>query len=784
MRNVPQPLLLRGLCKVCLCWSLVAGVWLAADLLAPRLIRPPPLSVGYPSSVAVHDRAGKLLRLTLSGDEAYRKWVPLRAVAPRMVQVTLLYEDRRFYWHPGVNPLALVRAAFSTYVGGGRRVGGSTVSMQLARRLYRVRSSTVPGKLRQVARALQLELLYSKDELLEAYLNLLPMGRNIEGVEAASLIYFGKPASQLQLREAMTLAVIPQHPGRRAPRPGRLNPHLQRARAALTRAWRARHAGAVGELASLQLPVPVRAMSDLPFEAPHLVNRVLAQAGPPRRETTLDLGLQRALERHLRAYVARHRRLGLRNAAALLLDRRDMGLRAVVGSVDFFDHAISGQVDGTRARRSPGSTLKPLIYALGLEQGLIHPLTVLTDTPLAMAGFRPENADRGFAGPLTAVDALNRSRNIPALALAARLRQPDLYGFLRDAGVALPRSRQHYGLALALGGAELTMEQLVSLYAVLGNRGELRPVRLLRAQPRQPGRRLLSAQAAFVTLRMLAQNPRPHSHRLVRSVDDARQVYWKTGTSNGHRDAWTVGLVGPYVLAVWLGNFSGAANPVLRGRAVAAPLFFEIVDSLRARRLLNTEAPPRPAGVRRVKVCAASGRLPGPRCPHQVKTMFIPGRSPIAGCRVHREVLLDARTGLRACPGYKGPTRAAVYELWPSDVLHQFRLAGVPRRTPPPWQPGCQPALAAAADQGLAPRITSPQAHVVYAATGPSRQLTLQAVTDASARQLFWFVNARFVGRQAAGKPLLWRPQPGQYVVRVVDDLGRSDSRKLKVELM
>jgi len=754
----------------------------------PRLIPKAPLCAGFGSSTAVHDRHGALLRLTLSADDRFRLWTPLERVSPQLIEAFLLYEDRHFRLHPGVNPAALGRAIWSTYVSRERRIGGSTITMQLARRLHGIDSSTVSGKLRQMGRALQLELLYTKDEILEAYLNLVPMGGNVEGVGAAAWIYFGKPASRLTLGQALALAVIPQNPGKRrgvgrCDDDGRTaSAELETARTALLETWTEAH-GATDEARLARLPLTMGCPSGLPFLAPHFVDGLLAS---PRRgylQTSLDLGLQRLVERQLRSYVDRRRREGLRNGAVLLVDRRDMGVRAAVGSADYFDRALAGQVDGTRARRSPASTIKPLIYALALEQGLVHPRTLLRDTPTRFGEYRPENFDHRFSGPVTAQAALLSSRNVPAVELASRLERPTLHGLLRRAGVQGLRPEEHYGLSLALGGFELTMQELAALYAALGNRGLLRPLRATTDEAPVAPRRLLGPEAAFVTVQMLLHNPRPDrlAHALPTALRDHQPaVAWKTGTSFGFRDAWTAGLFGPYVLVVWIGNFSGEGNPALVGASAAAPLFFSIVDAVTA---ADPGMPPlslpRPAGVKRVAVCAVSGDLPGPHCPHRRQTWYIPGRSPIRTCRVHRQIMVDA-SGLQACPPYPGPVRAEVHEFWPSDLARLFAEAGVPRRQPPAAGPSCP--LESRWRRGTPPRITSPSDQVAYAARGRRSRIALAAAVDADVRELHWFIGERYLGRSGPDRPLWWQPaRAGEYVVRAVDDAGRADSRTVRV---
>lgn len=764
-------------------WAVVAVLGLAAVYAAvPR----PPLREGLGFSQAVLDREGRLLRLTLSPDEKYRLWVPLARIPPALVEATLLHEDQHFRQHAGINPVAVARAVWRTYVVRGRRVGGSTLTMQLARIRYGIDSRAPAGKLWQMLRALQLECTWSKDELLEAYLNLAPYGRNVEGVGAASLVYFGKDVEKLSLAEALTLAVVPQSPARRDP--GADTGALTAARLRLFDRWVVLHPKDAEKRSLLATPLTVRTPGALPFLAPHFVNATLQHlpAGSGVK-TTLDLGMQRLLERHVRQYVDRRKAVGIRNAAAMVVDWRTLEVRAAVGSASFFDEAIDGQVNGTEAKRSPGSALKPFIYGLAFDQGLIHPRTMLKDTATGFGGYDPENFDGSFAGPLPAEEALTRSRNVPAVALASQLRGPTLHGFLRQAGITRLRSEEWYGLSLVLGSAEVTMAELVELYAMLPNGGLLRPLRMEVDAPRADGVRLLSAEASFLVLESLSGAKRPSQAFQSTWVRDTVPVAWKTGTSAGFRDAWSVGVVGPYVVAVWVGNFDGRPNPAFVGQWTAAPLLFEVVDSMRAkdpdvRRVRWTQ----PSGATRVSVCALSGGIPGPHCQRKASTWFIPGRSPIKACDVHREVWVDTRTGQRACG--PGPfAKAEVYEFWPSDLLKLFQRAGVPRRVPPPEAPGCERDATSMAAEGVPPHITTPEPGVDYdvraSATQP-QTVPLAAVTDADVREVFWFVDEQLVGTAPRGESLHWAAKPGTYVVRAVDDRGRSDARTLRVRLV
>lgn len=770
----------------------IAGICcVAAFWLSPRVIPHRPLRARFATSTAVYDHGGGLLRLTLARDGAYRMWVPFERMSPLLVDATLLQEDRHFWWHPGVNPVALVRGAWRTYVMRARRQGGSTITMQLARILYGIHSSTVGGKLAQIARAFELELCHTKREILEAYLNLAPYGGNVEGAAAASLIYFGSDPSRLTLPEALTLAVLPQNPSGRAPSAGvKERTALRVARDRLSARWRATHPAGQGQADLMRLAIRTGSSAELPFRAPHLVDAVLVDAGEavaPEIHTTLDRRLQDVLERQIRSYVGRNGRVGVHNAAAMLVDSRTMAVQALVGSADFFNAEIAGQVNGTAAKRSPGSTLKPFIYALAIDQGVLHPMTVLKDAPSAFGAYSPENFDGRFVGPLTAKDALVHSRNVPAVYVASQLSQPDLYGFLEISGVSGLRSREYYGLALVLGGGELTMEELISLYGALANEGVVRPLRYRVDQPQVAGVRVLSREATYVTLDMLKDNPHPGEVSAARP--SPLPVHWKTGTSYGFRDAWTVGIFGPYILGVWVGNFDGEANPAFVGVRMAAPLFFQVVDAIEAQEPWLAQ-PVRvfPANLARVEVCAASGDLPNADCPRTVPTWFIPGKSPIRVSTLHQALLIDDRTGLRACPPYTtGPVHRVVYEMWSSDMLQLFQLAGLPRRTPPRFDPRCEGHTAGTAD-GTPPQITSPLRGVVYSLRAKrlgQETITLRASTSAGVRDIYWFVGRSFLGKAAAGGTLGWRPEaPGAFMVRAVDDQGRSDARLIELAVV
>ena len=498
-------------------------------------------------------------------------------------------------------------------------------------------------------------------------------------------------------------------------------------------------------------------------------------------ETTLSLHAptQAAVERAIRQFVSTRKGLGIHNASALLVDTNTMRVRAWVGSANWADPSIDGQVNATTAKRSPGSTLKPFIYGLAIDQGVLHPRSVLKDAPTAFGTYSPENFDGRFEGPITARDALVRSRNVPAVAVASRLSNPNLYDFLKSAGVSQMKSEQHYGLALTLGGGEVTMEELASMYAMLGNAGEQRPLAFTAGSQRMsasaPVRRLLSPEAAFITLDMLQANPRPDT-----GLPAFPRVAWKTGTSWGFRDAWTAGVFGSSVLVVWVGNFDGTSNPALVGVQTAAPLFFNIVDSLRAQNLDPGEpARAAPANLAKVQVCAASGDLPNDECKDLATTWFIPGKSPIKVSTLHRAVWVDDATGRAVC-GARERAHREVFEHWGSDMLQVFAQAGMPRRVPPA---AARCGGGAAALEGDGPQIVSPLRGASYVLRlKDGNTLNLRANAN-RAGTVYWFADTAYLGSARAGKDLPWAPpNAGRYTLSAVDAAGTADTREVSVE--
>lgn len=739
---------------------LILAVW-------PTNWGPRPLLVNPANgSQAVTDRHGRLLRLSLTSDDKYRLWTPLEQMPDALIQATLDYEDHWFHWHPGVNPQALLRAAWTTFVSRERPMGGSTLTMQLARLRWQLKTRHLSGKLDQIGHALWLERHFSKRDILEAYLNLAPYGANIEGAGAAAWVYFHQPLARLTPDQARALALIPQNPSARAPL-------TDAGRGRLRQAWRHVH----GDDGGFER-VEFHTRQELPLAAPHFSERVWElDSRQPVLATSLDLNLQRLAEDLVRAYLRPYQSQGVTNASLLVARASSMEVLAYVGSAQYQAPDLQGYINGLKARRSTGSLLKPFIYGLALEQGLITPDTLLKDTPLRVGHYQPENFEGAFLGPLSASDALVRSRNIPAIALLQQLR-PGLYPLLQRADADLRQSEAGYGLTLAVGGAEMSMEQLLALYGSLANGGLYRPSRWFSAAGQPEGRRLLTPEASYLIRRMLETNPAPQRAFGARGFNQEAPTAWKTGTSSGLRDAWAIGLRGDFLVGVWLGNFDGSANALLVGRELAGPLLFNVLDALGP--APATESPP-PAGLKQIDICPLSGAPRSPWCPHGKRGWIIPGVSPLATCAIHRRFLVDPSTGLRLCRGDSGPAEAKVAEFWDSDLLEQYRLAGIRRDPPPPYAHPCDDL--AGGDLGAhPPTIVSPQPGVDYPVRPDAdNRVQFSAVSAGGRHRLFWFLDDTLIGE---GQSLSWPATPGRHLVRVVDEQGQSAATALVAKAM
>ena len=579
-------------------FTLALGLWLAAlgrdrfDAWIDATVLPP---LAVEMSVEVLDRDGDLLRAYTVADGRWRLALPVDRVDPLYLRMLLAYEDKRFYQHAGVDPKSVIRAMVQALWNGRVVSGGSTLTMQVARLLEEGTTGEVGGKLRQMRVALALERRLSKDQILQLYLHLAPFGGNLEGVRAASISYFGKEPYRLTPAEAALLVAIPQSPESR--RPDRAADRAETARnRVMARAVKEGVIDAEEAEAALREEVPgIR--KPFPALAPHLADR--ARAEEPQlvsHSLTIDGELQKKLEvLALEAVAGKGEQL---QVAILVADHASGEILASVGSAGYQADLRQGFVDMTQALRSPGSTLKPLVYALAFDEGLGHPETMIDDKPMSFGSYAPQNFDRLYMGTIRMREALQQSRNIPVVALTDALGPAKLVSAMQKSGMKPVFPGDQPGLAIALGGVGVTLSDMVQLYAAIARGGVVRPLSYRLDAEVPEGQRVVSEVAAWEVgdiLAGLAPPPGAPSNRLA----------YKTGTSYGHRDAWAIGFDGRHVIGVWMGRADGTPVPGAFGADVAAPVLFQAFNRLKGKLDPQPAAPP-------ATLLVANAELPQP----------------------------------------------------------------------------------------------------------------------------------------------------------------------------
>ena len=772
-------------------WPVLRRPWLAAPLClalllfaADRLF-PLPLPEDDLARVVLAEDGTPLWRFA-DRDGVWRYPVSSGEISPYYLQALLTYEDRWFYRHPGVNPLALGRAAWQNLRGGRVLSGGSTLSMQVAR-LLDPHARSYSGKLKQLWRTAQLEWHLSKDEILTLYLNRAPFGGTLQGVAAASWAYLGKPPSQLTRAEAALLAVLPQAPSRLRP-----DRHPERAQAARDKVLRRLADFEVWPPSTIEdaLEEPVLlAPRQEPRLAPLLARRLNVAGSPPLIRTTLDAALQRRLEDLLLGWRAR---LPERTSAAILVvEHANMAVRAYLGSVDIGDAKRFGHVDMITAQRSPGSTLKPFLYGMALDEGLIHSESLLQDVPRRYGDYRPGNFAAGFSGAVSASEALATSLNLPAVQLLEAYGPKRFAGELRSAGVplALPPMAEP-NLALILGGAGSRLEELVSGYSSFARGGKAARLRF-QAQDGLHERRLLSPGAAWIVRRILSGQARPDRDPRAQLLQRP-SLAWKTGTSYGFRDAWAIGVAPRYLVGIWIGRPDGTPVPGQFGLASAAPLLLQVHDLLVNRdsqRGIALPADPQPAEVGVAAICWPLGQPldnRDPNCRRQRFAWTLAGTTPPTlqardqplGLGLEEKIWLNPE-GLRvdaSCPGATAHSLAlwpAPLEPWlPRRERRSARLPAADPACPPQNPPPAAPLSIVGVRDG--DRLRRP--------VGSSEPLRLRLSTLGGSGKRWWFVDGQPVGESAAGGEINQPFSRGRYQLSVLDESGQTARLEFRVD--
>ena len=720
-------------------------------LVAVYVVPLPSREAGW--SVVVEYRDGTPAYVFLAPDDKWR--LPVDRVDPAYVRSLVALEDKRFWSHHGVDPIAIVRAAWSDLVSGRRVSGGSTLSMQLAR-LYEPRPRTIPSKLLDMFRAVQLDVRMSKHEILEQYLARTPFGENVEGVESAAWAYFGHSAQHLTPLEIATLLAVPQGPSRFAPSPANAERLRARRDAILGKLIAAdvfSELDAAAARADQSIDRVPTALRPMPRETPHAAFYLrLRYPGEARIRTTLDKGLTQLVAKQVELRAIELRTKGIYNGAVVVVDHKTREIVALVGSLDWNDTRHGGQIPMFARPRSPGSTLKPLLYALAIDRGLALPEYLVPDVPSQYGTYRPKNFDGDWAGLVRLQDALARSLNQPFIDLLQQLGVEPFVAELQRLGVSPARAKPgDYGLSLIVGGIEVTPLELAGIYATLAEGGTYVPLRLTPGgtSTPQPGTPIYGAGAAYLTRQALSQRDRPDFPNR-RDVAIPPDIHWKTGTSFGFRDAWAVGSGPTYTAVVWTGNVDNRPSTDLVGSEAAGPLLFDVLESVDHTKLSEAQ----PDDLVEVEVCAYSGHIPSAACADRVKVLAPVHAVPTTPCPYH--VTCDGKS----------------YTVLPSAVTAWLTA----RNRALPETPPCT-------TEASPPQILTPvEGQVVTLLPGvPAKSQVVPLSASTRATMLTWFVDGALVGTAPSAQRLYWTPVAGKHDVVVADEVGRKTHRTLVV---
>lgn len=765
-------------------WALVA--FLATLLLLDQLLPLPLPATDRTTVVLAAD--GTPLRTWPGRDGVWRQVVTPDDVSPLYLQALIGYEDRWFHWHPGINPLALVRAGWQWWRQGEVVSGGSTLTMQVARIIdppASGQSRTLRAKLRQMARAVQLEAHLSKRDILTLYLNHAPMGGIVEGVEMASRAYLGKSSRVLSHAEAAMLAALPQAPSRL--RPDRAAPASQAARDKVLARLESFGIWGAQDVADARIETvaaqPLRGhwIAPLAAERARREARTAARRGTSPApatmahavRTTLDVEIQTSVERMLLDRVGS---LPPKvSMAVLVMDNDSLDVLAYAGSADFSDPQRAAHVDMVTGVRSPGSTLKPFLYALALDEGLVHSESLMVDAPQSFGGYQPGNFQAAFTGPVSVAEALQRSLNVPAVDLLDRLGPARFASMLRSGGLRLRvGSGVEPNLSLILGGAGTTLEELVGAYRALARGGLAGRPRLSPTAPRIESR-LMSDGAAFIVRDILEAGGHPDRPFVEDGGQGTRRVAWKTGTSFGFRDAWAIGVTDRHTLGVWVGRPDGTPNPGFFGANVAAPLLHDIVSALPDPEVGGSRR--RPGSVSQETICWPLGQAQQGTAPehcHVRRTGWVlHGTTPPTLPDRHRSGSLLARE-----PGCAAGEPARLVAHWPS-ALEPWGVE--PART------DCDDAVAGTRNDTVALRIAGLESGAVLR---PAPGQAGVAVTVSSlgggapGETHYWLIDGRQQARTRPGQPVsLPLREPGRHHITLMDEHGRHHRIDITVKL-
>jgi penicillin-binding protein 1C len=750
-----------------------------------------PIQTYVPYSQLILSEEGKVLNVFLSKDDKWRMKTELAEITAELEKAFIEKEDRYFYYHLGINPLAIVRAVFNNIIKAKKTSGASTITMQVAR-LLAPKERTYWNKMTEMFRAVQLEIMFSKKEILALYLNLVPYGGNVEGIKSASLLYFNRLPDKLSLAQITALAIIPNRPTSLAL--GRHNDVIEKERNKWLNRFKENKVFDNQQIEDALLePIEAKRL-DAPTLAPHFAG-YLHQQMPTVDivKTTIKADIQNKVEDITYSYTRKLKGFNIHNAAVIVLDNKTRNIIAYLGSPDFADHEHSGQVDNARAYRSPGSALKPLIYGLAFDEGVVTTKSVINDLPVDFSGYAPENYNRTFNGSVSVEVALANSLNIPAVKLLDQIGVKNFIQLLKKAQFQeIIKKDKNLGLSIALGGCGVSLFEMSALYCAFANQGVYEELKMVSADTNNrenirhfpegaqanAAKRLISSASAYMLTEILTQVERPEMPSDYEHNPHIPKIAWKTGTSYGRRDAWSIGYNSKYTVAVWIGNASGVGSPELVGAGVATPLLFKLFN------VIDYNAPLdwffMPDELKSRLVCTTTGDLPSDFCESTTSDYFIPTISHTRRCEHLKYVFVSPDEKMSYCAeclpenGFKrklypnhSPEMVAFYES------NQMNIEKIPTHNP----------LCTKFLEGSPPKIVSPIDGREYLTIDEEPiELMLNCNVANDVKKVFWYVNNKFHQATKPMEKVFFKPVRGEVKISCSDDKGRNTDIKIVVK--
>lgn len=736
-----------------------------------------PLHSSVEYSKVITDRKGTIIHAFLTADQKWRMKTEVREISPTLKQTLLFKEDKFFYYHFGINPVAILRAAIMNTLHLKRTSGASTITMQVARMLE-PKHRTYGNKVIEIFRALQLEWKFSKEEILQLYFNLVPYGSNIEGVKSASVLYFEKSPDQLSLAEVTALSIIPNRPS--SLRLGARNDFIFTERNKWLQRFQSEGLYTEKEIAdALDEPLNVH-RHNAPKLAPHLSYRMKTSTNAIVH-STIDLNTQLKLEKLVSDYSKSLYNQNIKNAAVMVINNRTHEVIAYIGSADFKNAEDGGQVDGIRAVRQPGSTLKPLLYGLCIDNGILTPKTVMSDVPINIKGYCPENFDKKFNGYVTMEYALSNSLNIPSVKSLNDLGKERLIQKLIESDFKqIKKDQNKLGLSMILGGCGVSLEEMTTLFSSFANDGMYNRTVFVMGDTFSRQARLLSSSSNFMITEILSRIARPDLPVNWEASQHLPRIAWKTGTSYGRKDAWSIGFNKNYTVGVWLGNFSGQGVAELSGANTATPLLFKIFNTIDYNAPNDWFAMPKECNIR--LVCSETGKLPNDFCTNTVMDYFIPMVSSNQLCDNRKEICISADEKFSYCKnclpenGYK----KKFYRVIAPEMQSYFEENRIAYEHIPLHNPECDHIFVEGA-----PKIIYPVNGLEYFIDKNDAepiQLSCEVTNDVTF--VFWYINNKFYKKAKAKDKQFFVSDEGTVKVSCTDDKGRNADVWIKVKMV